>query len=90
MKTNKICKTCKYYYFFEGVCVNGYSEHRADFVDEEDSCEVWELRKYSKIKKREELWCSILNMFCSDTDNEYKDDIGCDSDCLNCPYSEDV
>lgn len=36
-----------------------------------------------------ELWCSILNMFCSDIYNEYKDAIGCDGDCINCPHSEE-
>lgn len=37
-----------------------------------------------------ELWCSILNMFCSDTDQEDKEDICCDGDCANCAYSENV
>lgn len=36
------CETCKYYAEFEGVCCNGYSEHRADFMDSSDSCEEWE------------------------------------------------
>ena len=49
MKTNKACKTCEYYYDFEGVCVNGDSEYRADFVNEDDSCKVWELRKDKKV-----------------------------------------
>ena len=34
------CKTCRWYY--EGVCCNGDSEHRADFMDAESICEKWE------------------------------------------------
>lgn len=35
------CTTCKYYEPFAGVCCNGASEHRADFMDESDGCPVW-------------------------------------------------
>jgi hypothetical protein len=38
----KRCYTCEWYAQFEGVCTNGYSEHRADFVDSDHVCEVWE------------------------------------------------
>ena len=48
IENKPVCKTCQYYYDFEGVCVNGYSEHCADFVDEDDSCEAWELSKTQK------------------------------------------
>lgn len=34
------CKTCRWYY--EDVCCNGDSEHRADFRVEDDRCEEWE------------------------------------------------
>ena len=36
----RTCKTCKWYY--EDVCCNGDSEHRADFRLEDDACEEWE------------------------------------------------
>lgn len=36
------CKTCRWYATFEGVCCNGDSEHRADFMDMESRCEEWE------------------------------------------------
>lgn len=36
------CKTCRWYAGFEGVCCNGGSERRADFVGAEDSCPEWE------------------------------------------------
>jgi hypothetical protein len=38
----KICKTCKWYEPFCGVCCNGDSEHRADFMEAESRCEKWE------------------------------------------------
>lgn len=41
MKKN--CANCKWRSdTFTSVCVNGYSEKRADFVYEEDVCELWE------------------------------------------------
>lgn len=36
------CKRCRWYAEFEGVCCNGNSEHRADFVGAEDRCPHWE------------------------------------------------
>jgi len=36
------CKNCKWYAEFEGVCCNGESKHRADFMDEDSCCEKWE------------------------------------------------
>lgn len=36
----KTCKTCRWYY--EEVCCNGDSEHRADFWLENGWCEEWE------------------------------------------------
>lgn len=36
----KTCKTCRWYY--EEVCTNGDSEHRADFRLPDDRCEEWE------------------------------------------------
>ena len=35
-------------------------------------------------------WCSIMNMWCSDIDEEYKDNIGCDGDCRDCEECEEV
>lgn len=36
------CKTCKWYEEFMGVCLNGDSEHCADFTDPDDTCPCWE------------------------------------------------
>lgn len=41
----KICGNCKHYEDFNGVCCNGSSEHRADFMNDTDSCLQWEGRK---------------------------------------------
>lgn len=38
----KICATCAYYEPFQGVCFNGDSSSRADFVDEDGACTDWE------------------------------------------------
>ena len=39
----KTCATCKYRSDdFTSACVNGESEHCADFVSEDDWCEKWE------------------------------------------------
>ncbi len=39
-KRSNTCKTCRWYY--EEVCCNGDSEHRADFRLEDETCEEWE------------------------------------------------
>lgn len=36
------CRECKYYEEYEGVCCKYESEHVADFVDEDDSCDCFE------------------------------------------------
>lgn len=38
----KTCETCRWYEPFNGVCCNGDSENRADFMDADDYCEAWE------------------------------------------------
>lgn len=45
---NNTCATCKWYEFYCGVCCNGESEHRADFMDSGDSCEKWEAMDNAK------------------------------------------
>jgi len=35
------CGNCGWYESFQGLCFNGDSEHRADFVDPEGSCPHW-------------------------------------------------
>ncbi len=42
---NKTCSTCNYYEQFSGVCYNGESENRADFMDEDDGCPKWKLKE---------------------------------------------
>lgn len=39
------CKTCEWYEPFQGVCCNGDSERRADFVDENAVCTEWEAKR---------------------------------------------
>ena len=40
---NKTCRTCRFRSDeFTSVCTNGDSINRADFVDAEDTCNVWE------------------------------------------------
>ena len=41
MDESKYCSTCQWY-ADNGVCVNGDSEHCADFRSEDDGCEMWE------------------------------------------------
>ena len=36
------CATCAWYEDYHGVCCNGDSEYRADFMNPEDSCGYWE------------------------------------------------
>lgn len=43
--TEKCCKTCKWYDDFVGVCCNGESENRAEFMDEADGCDEWEAKE---------------------------------------------
>ncbi len=42
---NKTCSTCDYYEHFNGVCYNGESEKRSDFMDENDGCPCWRHRE---------------------------------------------
>lgn len=42
MHVDRRCMNCKWYEPFCGVCCNGDSEHRADFIDAESGCEEWE------------------------------------------------
>ncbi len=37
----KCCATCAWYEDFQGVCCNGDSPHRADFMSADQSCEFW-------------------------------------------------
>ena len=36
------CGRCRWYESFQGVCCNGDSEYRADFMNPEDKCPHWE------------------------------------------------
>lgn len=40
--TDEVCRNCKWYAAYEGVCCNGKSEWRADFRDGYDGCPAWE------------------------------------------------
>ena len=41
--SDRVCKNCKWHSDdFTSACVNGESEHCADFVSENDGCEEWE------------------------------------------------
>lgn len=37
-----VCGTCRRHEEWTGACTNAQSPNRADFTDEEDTCEVWE------------------------------------------------
>ena len=39
------CGMCRWYDRYSGVCCNADSEHRADFMDGEESCDGWEKRE---------------------------------------------
>ena len=45
------CGTCEWYDEWIGVCFNGESEHKADFLDKDKSCEKWEEKKNGKEKE---------------------------------------
>lgn len=57
------CKNCKWYAEFEGVCCNGDSENRSDFVSEDDSCKEWEGRKYTNAQKIRKMSDDELALF---------------------------
>lgn len=38
VRVDRRCMNCKWYEPFCGVCCNGDSEHRADFMDAESGC----------------------------------------------------
>lgn len=46
----KSCGTCDYYEDYAGVCTNGDSDHRADFVAAEHTCDKWEEIRITEIK----------------------------------------
>lgn len=39
------CKACEWYCEFEGVCVNGDSDHVADFINPESYCDEFEEKR---------------------------------------------
>jgi hypothetical protein len=42
MDKTECCNVCRWYEPFNGVCCNGESENRADFMEADGSCEDWE------------------------------------------------
>ena len=43
MENKRTCATCKWLSDeFTAVCCNGDSDHRADFMNGDDTCEHWE------------------------------------------------
>lgn len=42
---NKCCATCAWYEDFQGVCCNGDSPHRADFIEPDQRCREWERKE---------------------------------------------
>ena len=45
------CSTCRWYEDFNGVCFNGESEWRADFMEPENGCEEWEGRNEDEVSE---------------------------------------
>ena len=41
MGEERTCGSCCWYEGYCGVCCNGRSEHRAEFMDEDDTCSKW-------------------------------------------------
>lgn len=41
----KCCATCAWYEEFQGVCCNGDSPHRADFIEPDQRCREWERKE---------------------------------------------
>ena len=41
----KCCATCAWYEDFQGVCFNGDSPHRADFIEPDQRCREWERKE---------------------------------------------
>lgn len=41
----KTCATCAWYEDFQGVCCNGDSTHRADFIEPDQRCREWERKE---------------------------------------------
>ena len=41
----KCCATCAWYEDFQGVCCNGDSPHRADFIEPDQRCREWERKE---------------------------------------------
>lgn len=37
----KRCSACAWYEDYQGVCFNGDSPHRADFMSADQGCEFW-------------------------------------------------
>lgn len=35
-------------------------------------------------------WCNLMNMWCSDMDEEDLDNAGCEGDCKSCDECDDV
>ena len=42
MDKTECCNVCRWYEPFNGVCCNGESENRADFMEADGSCADWE------------------------------------------------
>lgn len=72
MNDNRNCGTCEWYAKFEGVCYNGESEHRIDFVNEEDFCEKWsgEMGNWKRELSPRDL--SYGTGWCADMDRCFK------------------
>lgn len=49
----KCCATCAWYEDYQGVCFNGDSPYRADFMEPEQRCRKWE-------RKGEPVWVQNL------------------------------
>ena len=41
----KCCANCTWYEDFQGVCCNGDSTHRADFIEPDQRCREWERKE---------------------------------------------
>lgn len=45
------CSTCRWYEDYQGVCFNGDSPNRADFINADKVCKEWEGRNEDEVSE---------------------------------------
>lgn len=47
------CENCEYYEEFTGVCFNGYSPYKADFIEPDKWCPEWVPGRKADVEEEE-------------------------------------